>query len=190
MDPLSETLAQITEALDHLKIQYAVGGSVASSARSIWRSTQDVDIVAAIGPIHVDGLVRTLGANWYADPDEIRRSIQLGRAFNLIHIGHAIKVDIFPAAEDFHHLQLERATVVPLGLAAVPCVVTTAEDILLAKLRWYRDGGEVSDRQWSDIVTLLANTNNLPLDAEYLDKWAKRLRVSALLERARADVNK
>ena len=29
------------------------------------------------------------------------------------------------------------------------------EDILLQKLRWFRQGGEVSNRQWRDIVAIV-----------------------------------
>jgi len=188
MDPFSQTLSQITAAFDRLKIRYAIGGSVASSARSVWRSTQDVDLIAAIHPALVDGLVRALGTDWYADADEIRRSLQAGRAFNVIQISTATKVDVFPAAEDFHQSQLDRATMVPLGMGKVPCVVTTAEDILLAKLRWYRDGGEVSERQWNDIGSVIAINPNL--DWEYVNLWAARLHVADLLARARVDVEK
>ena len=188
MDPFSQTLIQITAAFDRLRIRYAIGGSVASSARSIWRSTQDVDLIAAIHPAQVDGLVSALGTDWYADADEIRRSLQVGRAFNVIQISTSTKVDVFPAAEEFHQSQLARATLVPLGLAVVPCVVTTAEDILLAKLQWYRDGGEVSDRQWSDIGGLIAT--NAAMDWEYVNLWAGRLHVTDLLARARAEAER
>ena len=80
---------------------------------------------------------------------------------------------------------MERATLVPLGLGQVSCSVATAEDILLAKLRWYREGGEVSDRQWSDITGLIAN--NPALDWDYLNPWAARLRVEDLLARGMED---
>jgi hypothetical protein len=30
--------------------------------------------------------------------------------------------------------------------------VTSAEDTILAKLDWFRKGGEVSDRQWRDVL--------------------------------------
>ena len=33
--------------------------------------------------------------------------------------------------------------------------VATAEDTLLAKLEWYRMGGEVSERQWRDVLGIL-----------------------------------
>ena len=47
MDPLSDTLREIAAALDRVGIRYAIGGSLASSARSVWRTTMDVDLVAA-----------------------------------------------------------------------------------------------------------------------------------------------
>jgi hypothetical protein len=187
-DPLSETLSLIIAAFDRLKISYAVGGSMASSARGVWRSTLDVDLVAAIQLPQVAALVEELGSAWYADAETIRDSIEAGRSFNVIYMPRVMKVDIFPATEEFHQQQLERATLVPLGLGQVPCAVATAEDILLAKLRWYRDGGQVSDRQWSDIVGLISN--NLALDSDYLQSWAVRLQVEDLLRRAIADVNR
>jgi hypothetical protein len=115
----------------------------------------------------------------------IRRAIQAHRSFNVIHIRSAQKVDIFPATEEFHEAQLERATVIPLGAGGIPCPVASAEDILLAKLRWYRMGGEVSERQWGDIAGILAVAPGL--DAAYLRKWAARLGVEDLLDKAVAE---
>ena len=51
------------------------------------------------------------------------------------------------------------------------------------KLVWYRSGGEVSDRQWLDILNVLAlQTDNL--DWAYLRQWANELGVGDLLSRA------
>lgn len=188
MDPLSDTLREITSALNRVGIRYAIGGSLAASARSIWRTTLDVDLVAAIAPAQAEVFVQALGKEWYADVDEIRRSIAAGRSFNVIHMKSAHKVDVFPAREPFHRTQLDRATELALGEECIPCMVTTAEDILLAKLRWYRDGGEVSDRQWSDIGGIIIQNPNL--DWEYVDSWAARLGVTDLLARARVDAER
>jgi len=185
MEALSQVLAEISAALIRTGIKYAVGGSVASGARGIWRSTLDIDIVAAIRSSQTADLATALGKDWYADVDMIRRAIEAGRSFNVIHTRLAIKVDIFPAVDDFQLAQLERATVLPVGDEKVPCAVTSAEDILLAKLRWYKDGGGVSDRQWNDIVGLVSI--NVSLDQEYLRSWAARLDVTRLLEKAQAD---
>jgi hypothetical protein len=61
--------------------------------------------------------------------------------------------------------------------------LASPEDTILAKLEWYRMGGDVSDRQWRDILGVL-KTRAGELDLDYLRKWAEELRVSDLLERA------
>ena len=61
--------------------------------------------------------------------------------------------------------------------------VSTAEDIILAKLEWYRQGGEVSDRQWRDILGVL-KVQAGRLDSDHLRKWAAELGVADLLMRA------
>jgi hypothetical protein len=44
-------------------------------------------------------------------------------------------------------------------------------------------GGEVSDRHWRDILGIL-KTQAGTLELDYLQKWAKELKVADLLERA------
>lgn len=61
--------------------------------------------------------------------------------------------------------------------------VATAEDILLRKLEWYRDGGEVSDRQWADVLGII-RLRERDLDRAYLEHWAVRLGIDDLLARA------
>ncbi|NJN82223.1 MAG: hypothetical protein HC802_08050 [Caldilineaceae bacterium] len=61
--------------------------------------------------------------------------------------------------------------------------VASAEETILAKLEWYRLGGEVSDRQWRDILGIFAVQGNR-LDWEFLSRMAATLGVSDLLQRA------
>ncbi len=63
--------------------------------------------------------------------------------------------------------------------------VATAEDVVLAKLEWFRASGEVSERQWRDIVGVI-KVQDEHLDRPYLQAWARRLGVESLLERALA----
>ena len=57
------------------------------------------------------------------------------------------------------------------------------EDTILSKLEWYRLGGEVSERQWRDVLGVLKTCAG-ELDLDYLHKWAKEIGVTDLLERA------
>jgi hypothetical protein len=59
----------------------------------------------------------------------------------------------------------------------------SAEDSILSKLEWYRLGGEVSDRQWRDVIEMM-EAQGERLDRPYLSKWARELQVSDLLEAA------
>jgi hypothetical protein len=186
MDELAQGLNELTSALAALGIRFLVTGSLASSAHGVVRATMDGDLVALIFPPQAKLLAKILGPGWYADLEMMELAIRERRAFNLIHIGTAMKFDVFPALTDFHDSELERAIPTPLKIAgAVLCPVATPEDSLLSKLQWYREGGEVSDRQWSDIGGILIQ--NLNLDWGYINTWAARLRVADLLERARAD---
>jgi hypothetical protein len=185
-DPLAQGLNELTSALMALGIRFLVTGSLASSAHGVVRATLDADLVALIFPSHAKLLAKALGPGWYADSEMMERAIRERRAFNLIHVGSAMKFDVFPALTDFHDSELERATLTPLRIeGAALCPVATPEDSLLSKLHWYREGGEVSDRQWNDVTGIIVQ--NPDLDWDYVKLWAARLGVADLLEKARAD---
>ena len=120
----------------------------------------------------------------------IREAILHGRAFNLIHTATAYKFDIFPLqVDEFHQTQFSRrlpADLTEVGLPGPASHIATAEDMILEKLNWYRQGGGVSERQWNDILGLL-RVRKGRLDHDYLDRWAPYLKVQDLLARARAE---
>jgi hypothetical protein len=63
----------------------------------------------------------------------------------------------------------------------------TAEHSVLRKLEWYRRGGEVSDRQWRDVIAILRVQGDR-IDRARLREWAPRLGIGDLLEKALTDV--
>jgi hypothetical protein len=58
--------------------------------------------------------------------------------------------------------------------------VASPEDTILEKLMWYRQGEQLSDRQWNDVLGIVTTR---PLDREYLREWAPKLGVADLLDR-------
>ncbi|HET6594043.1 MAG TPA: DUF6036 family nucleotidyltransferase [Anaerolineales bacterium] len=174
----------VTQTLERLGIPYAVGGSLASSLHGVMRSTLDVDIVADMQSEHIQSLVEALSNEFYADDEMMRDAIERQSSFNLIHYETAFKVDIFiRKSRAFDQMQLDRRRLSIIASDPDESVyVTSPEDTVLAKLEWYRMGGEVSDRQWRDIIGVL-KTRAGELDLEYLRQWASELHVNDLLER-------
>ena len=175
----------VTQTLERLGISYAVGGSLASSLHGVMRSTLDVDNVADMRLEHIQALVAALSKDFYADDEMMRDAIEHQSSFNLIHYETAFKVDIFiRKSRPFDEMQLERRRMSVIATDPEQSIyVTSPEDVILSKLEWYRMGGEVSDRQWRDILGVL-KTRSGELDLDYLHTWAKELNVSDLLERA------
>jgi hypothetical protein len=64
-------------------------------------------------------------------------------------------------------------------------LIKSPEDTILRKLD--RRGGGVSERQWTDVLSILAAMKGR-LDDDYLGVWAPELGVAELLERARREV--
>lgn len=175
----------VTQTLEQIGIPYAVGGSLASSLHGVMRSTLDVDIVADMRLEHVRLLVDALSKEFYADAEMMRHAIEHHSNFNLIHYETAFKVDIFICKRrGFDQAQLERRKTSVIATAPERSIyVISPEDIILAKLEWYRLGGEVSERQWRDVLGVLKVCAD-ELDLAYLRNWAGDLGVADLLERA------
>ncbi len=179
----------VTDTLDALGVPYAIGGSLATIFHGIPRTTIDADLVADLQPEHISPFVRALRDEFHVDPLAIVDAMQRRSSFNLIHKRAMFKVDVFlPKERAFDRMQLQRrGREVVLDEPERTAWVTSAEDIILAKLEWFRMGGEVSERQWRDVLGVM-KTQGALLDAAYLRHWAAELKVSDLLARAFREV--
>ena len=63
----------------------------------------------------------------------------------------------------------------------------TPEDTILAKLEWFRLGGETSERQWQDIQGIFQQRSDI-LDFDYLKQSAQKLKVADLLARMLTEI--
>ncbi|HVL67322.1 MAG TPA: nucleotidyl transferase AbiEii/AbiGii toxin family protein [Vicinamibacterales bacterium] len=182
VDPIAVAV-RVAHILDGMGIAHTIGGSLASSMAGEPRSTVDIDFVLAIEESHVDALAAALEPEFYVDADALRRAVRSRGTANLIHHDTQLKIDFFTAGGtplDLH--QIARRREVTLGPGRT-IHVHPPEDILLQKLRWYRLGGETSDRQWRDILAIV-RVQGTRLDRAYLDAQSPVLGVQDLLHRA------
>ena len=174
---------EVVEVFEELSIPYHVGGSLASSVHGVPRQTNDLDLVVDLPMAMTAILVLRLQDRFYIDAAMIRRAIKNRSSFNLVHLATGFKVDLFIAGQDrFDRLELARHGPHQIEGLSRELMVKSAEDTVLRKLEWYRLGGEISDRQWNDILGVV-RTQGERLDKEYLRQWASELGISDLLER-------
>lgn len=175
----------VTDVLDELNIPYVIGGSMASIIHGMLRTTMDVDIVADMQSAHVQPFAAALQDAFYADEQMIRQAVQQRSSFNLIHLQTMFKVDVFlTKTRAFDRQQLTRRMAAPVSDDESKQIwVLSPEDVVLAKLDWFRMGGEASERQWRDILGVL-KTQQGRLDIAYLRQWARALDLTELMERA------
>ncbi len=183
-EPIEVTL-KVTGVLESLGIPYIIGGSLASTLYGMLRTTQDSDIITEMRLEHVQPFVAALENEFFLDAEMITDSIRRHSSFNIIHRESMFKVDVFnPDPRPFQRSQLTRAQRQTFEFeTTLGANFASPEDTILSKLEWYRLGGEVSERQWRDILGVL-KVRQGELDLDYLQKWAAELQVTDLLTRA------
>ena len=178
----------VIRACDRLGIPYYVAGSLASSRYGYPRSTNDVDVILDLHPDQVDHFVSALGDGYYADAAMIRNSLRMGICSNLIHLETMIKIDLYDLKSmPFSQEAMQRRQVQRTDESQVPIAFATAEDVLLAKMLWYRQGGDRSDLQKRDLIGIL-RIQGETLDVGYIEAWVSRLELGDLWARLRQDV--
>ena len=184
-------LKQLTDVLDDFKIDYAIGDSIASSLYGKVRFTQDADITVAAFGDKIEQLYTALKENFYISKDAMYQAISNRGSFNIIHLTSAFKIDIFIRKDDDFHRQLFlRRKKVKLDESIEHLFdIVSAEDVILLKLQWYKSAGCVSERQWSDVLGVLAVQAQI-LDMTYLRSCSEKLGLSDILQKAIDEANK
>ncbi|HEV2232465.1 MAG TPA: hypothetical protein VGV68_03550 [Terriglobia bacterium] len=181
-----QILQRVSSILENLDIPFMLVGSFASTFHGRTRFTQDADLIVKMSKNQIEGFVQAFSGEFYVDRGLIEQAFANETSFNIIHFQSTFKVDFFILSRNsFHREEFSRRAKQQLdpetGFAAY---LQTPEDSMLSKLKWYQQGGEISENQWKDVISILKAQAGR-LDINYLEKWAAELEISDLLERAR-----
>ncbi len=178
----------LLDVLRGLGVRHYVGGSIASSAHGVARASIDADVVAELRPEHADRLSAALQGPYYVSEARVRDAVARRASFNVIHLETMLKVDVFVSrTRPFDRRAMERAQPASSEMAGGGALLlSSAEDVVLAKLEWFRRGGEVSERQWTDVLGVL-QASGASLDRQYMEDGARELGVDDLLAQALAE---
>jgi hypothetical protein len=177
---------KVAAAITAVGAEYFLGGSLASSLQGEPRATNDIDFVIALPAGRIKALRDALGDDFEVDTDMLRDAVLHARSANAFYLPNVTKIDFFGRGyEPFDESEFSRRKPVVVRANGDSLVVKSAEDTVLRKLLWFREGGEVSEKQWRDIVSVLRISGSA-MDDAYLATWASRLDLEKLLERAQA----
>lgn len=178
-----EVLHEFAAVLEEQKVRYVVVGSVASSLLGFSRATGDIDLLTDLTLENVKPLITSLETEFYIDDLAVRRAISNKKPFNAIHFDSSFKIDVYISYDAFGEQQLSRRQAVKLLVQSEQEIyIATAEDTIIAKLNWYRKGGEISERQLMDVIGVI-KVQRKELDIGYMNEWADKLNVSDLLKK-------
>ena len=179
-------LEPVINAFNDLGLSYYIGGSIASSAYGMARSTLDVDLVLELKTFHIQPLVNKLKGEYYIESEMINDAIKEKTSFNIIHLKSMLNIDVFILKDHLYSKKaFERKIKDKLDdeAGSINIYLCSSEDIILHKLEWFKSGGEVSERQWLDILGVI-KIQFEKLDKDYLKLWAKQLGVFSLLKKS------
>ena len=169
--------AALLAILHEHEIDYAIGGSIASSFHGETRTTQDIDLSLQLKETDNDRLVYACEArDWYISREEIIRAVQSNDSFS-INDGFW-KADCFVVTDDTFAIEaFQRRQQHILSLTGQLTWLLTAEDIIIHKLRWCE--GKPLDKHVRDITAILTMQWNR-LDKVYITRWADMLGAAEL----------
>jgi len=178
----AELLRYLAEVLEDLGIPYMVSGSHAAMYYGEPRLTRDVDVVALLSHDLLPAMLQRFPPDeFYVDAEAAREAVGSAGQFNIIHPGSGLKVDVYVNPDTpYDRARLARRHKLPLA-PGVNAYFARPEDVILYKLLYARDGGDLHLRD----VTGIIRVSGADLDERYLMEWADRLGVRVAWERAR-----
>ncbi len=164
-------LKKIINALNTEKIDYMIVGGFAVSYHNRARTTNDIDLILQIYPHHVKKILKYF-PNWQGFEETFQNNVSNGTMFNITDFETGIRYDFMVFKDtDYQWAAFERRQLVQLF--GVDCYISSKEDLILSKLRWYNL--TPSEKQMEDLQFLLLDKQ---LNMEYLRWWIFKLKLN------------
>lgn len=175
-----ETLRLVAQSLNKANIAYMISGSMAANYYTVPRMTRDIDIVIELKDEDVNKFVSLFQSDFYIDEEMIKKEVLRQGMFNLIHNQYVIKIDfIIRKGEEFQNATFSRRKKVLIE--KIPMWFISAEDLVLAKLRWAKDSH--SETQLKDVRNLIETVDGL--DLKYIENWISQLGLEQIYNEAK-----
>jgi hypothetical protein len=173
---------QVVKALDDIDAPYMIVGAFAGLVFGISRATFDVDILVDLQENDYEKLSDKFPLpRYYADPEMMRNSVEMGIMFNLIDTEEGVKADLVPIKrEPDYQVAFERRvrrlfTDVEGNSFEAWCAQPT--DIIIGKLRAWTEGQSAKHPAdiYSMLVFSLSGFSDLLIDFQTVNMEATRM---------------
>jgi hypothetical protein len=149
---------RVTKALDDIGAPYMIVGAFGGTIFGIARATNDVDIIVDLQRKDFESLSQKFPLpRYYADPEMIRNSVEMGIMFNIIDSTEGYKADLVPLKrEPEYEIAFNRRireTFTDENGQPFEAWVAQPTDIIIGKLRAWDEGR--SDKHPKDIFSIL-----------------------------------
>lgn len=180
----TEALLAVAGSLEEAAIPYMIVGAFSSNFYGIPRSTQDGDMVLHLDETAWAKLPELLPQDIRLDPQSGFEMVTSTRKELLRVQGSLFEIELFHLTDDPHdQSRFSRRVKIEIG-AGGRVWLPTAEDVVIQKLRWFRQVKRSKDRE--DVLGVV-QVQEGNLDWNYLRIWCDRHGTGELLEALRKE---
>ena len=165
-----ETAFSVIDALEKTGVAYMIVGSLATNFYGIARSTRDADILVEVNESTLQAIRDSLPGNLILDPQLTFETATFACKSVIKDRQSPFEVELFHLSDDEHNRrQFERRQRV--RYAQTETWIPSAEDVIIAKLRW---GLQLNRRKDEDDVRDVIAVQKANLDWSYVESWCDK----------------
>jgi hypothetical protein len=173
---------RVVKALDEIGAPYMIVGAFGGTIFGITRATHDIDIIVDLRKADFEALSQKFPLpRYYADPEMIKNSVEMGIMFNIIDSSEGYKADLVPLKrEPEYQLAFDRRireAFTDENDEPFEAWVAQPTDIIIGKLQAWDEGR--SNKHPDDIFAILffclRGFSNYQVDIEEVAEYAARI---------------